>query len=82
MYAVLEQNFIAEAVLEKSDSGFGTKIGILGTLFGCWHTQLSRPVTTKHASYRSCLDCGARKQFDPRTLQTSGPYFYPPSVAA
>ncbi len=79
MQAVLEQNLIAEAIINRSEIPFGKKIGIIGKLFGCWHKEMSRPFTTRSSSYRSCLDCGARRHFDPADFKTSGPYFYPPS---
>jgi hypothetical protein len=82
MQGVLEQNFIAEALINRTNGSFGKKIGFLGTVFGCWHKELSRPFTSKRMSYRSCLACGARKQFDPNNLTTIGPFYYPPTVAS
>lgn len=81
MEATLDQRRIAESVLEKTDGSFGSRIGFLGKLFGCWHKNLSRPFTNRRASYRACLDCGARKEFNTETLSTSGPFYYPPSVS-
>jgi hypothetical protein len=82
MQAILEQNLIAEALINKHDDPFGQKIGVLGTLFGCWHKDLSRPVTNRKMSYRACLECGARKQFNTRSFKTSGPFYYPPAASA
>jgi|SRR5690349_18149302 hypothetical protein len=82
MQAVLEQNIIAESVINRTDGSFGKKIGIIGTLFGCWHKDLSRPFTNKRVSYRTCLQCGARRKFDTRSLETSGPFYYPPKVVS
>jgi len=81
MQAVLEQCRIAEAIINRTNGAFGNKIGIIGSLFGCWHKQLSRPFTNRNASYRACLQCGARKRFDTQTLQTVGPFYYPPAVS-
>ena len=81
MQAILEQNRIAEAVINRTDRVFGGKIGLFGALFGCWHKQLSRPFTIGRDSYCACLQCGARKQFDTQTLQMFGSFHYPPTLA-
>lgn len=59
---------------------FGEKVGLLAALFGCWHEDLSRPFVQGKTSYRACLKCGARKQFNPGTLKTHGNFYYPPLV--
>ncbi len=59
---------------------FGQKIGLAVKLFGCWHTNISRPFTNGKISYRSCLQCGARKKFNPETLETHGNFYFPPSL--
>lgn len=83
MQAVLEQNVIAEALINRHEEPFGQKIGFFSTLFGCWHNNLSRPFTNKkRLSYRACMECGARKQFDTRSFKTSGPFYYPPKVTS
>ena len=81
MQTILEQNRIAESLINRTGEAFGNKIGLLGTLFGCWHRSLSRPFTIGNDSYRACLDCGARKHFDPETLKTFGSFHYPPTVS-
>ena len=80
MQAILEQNRIASAIINRTDNAFGGKIGLLGKLFGCWHKQISRPFTIGRDSYCACLNCGARKQFDTETLQAFGAFHYPPSL--
>ncbi|HEY8559762.1 MAG TPA: hypothetical protein VIL74_05120 [Pyrinomonadaceae bacterium] len=59
---------------------FGKKIGLIAKLFGCWHENLSRPFTRGKTSYRSCLECGARKPFNAETLETYGNFYAPPPV--
>ena len=81
MQAVLEQNRIAQSLAVQTENEFGTKIGLIGKLFGCWHKELSRPFTNKKSSYRTCLHCGARKHFDAQNLKTFGPFYYPPTIA-
>ena len=80
MQVGLEQNRIADKAINRTKHVFGEKIGIFGKMFGCWHKQLSRPFTSLRESYRVCLDCGARKQFDTENLKTFGPFYYPPTV--
>lgn len=60
---------------------FGEKVGFLVSLFGCGHRNLSRPFSHKTVAYRSCLQCGARKQFDTQTLQTFGRFYNSPSAS-
>lgn len=80
MQAILEQNLIAAVVNDRTNGSFGKKIGVFGKLFGCWHKELSRPFTNKKRSYRTCLDCGARAEFDTNSFRTLGTFYYPPSV--
>jgi hypothetical protein len=81
MEMILEQNRIAQTVLNRTDKVFGDRIGIMGKIFGCWHKELSRPFTNQKSSYRSCLNCGALKHFDAENLKTVGPFYYPPTVS-
>ena len=55
---------------QLDERAFGKKLGIVTRLVGCRHTRISRPFGSGEASYRSCLSCGARKPFNPRTLET------------
>ncbi len=57
---------------------FGDKVGIFVRLFGCGHRNLSRPFSHKRVAYRTCLQCGARKQFNTQTLETVGGFYNPP----
>lgn len=81
MEAILDQGIIAESILNRTNGAFGGKIGVIGKIFGCWHKQLTRPFTNRNASYRACLNCGARKKFDTKTLRTTGPFYYPPAIS-
>lgn len=84
MQAILEQQNVWET--EKSNqeglqiNNVQTdkkRVGIIAGLFGCWHKQLSRPFTTHRDSYRVCVHCGARRGFNPKTLQTHGAFYFP-----
>lgn len=68
----------SEELNVKDREIFGQKIGFLTTLFGCWHTNVSRPFIRGNTAFRTCLECGARKRFDPQTLKTHGSFYYPP----
>jgi hypothetical protein len=61
---------------------FGKKSGVIAKLFGCWHDNLSRPFKQNKTAYRSCLECGARRQFNPDTLETHGKFYFPPVIKA
>lgn len=64
---------------KRIDKGvFGKKVGVIAKLFGCWHENISRPFVQGKTAYRSCLKCGARKQFNPETLETYGTFYFPP----
>ncbi len=65
----------------KADKGiFGEKVGFIDKIFGCSHSNISRPFGQGKIVYRSCLQCGARKQFNPETLETFGGFYYPPLI--
>jgi hypothetical protein len=59
---------------------FGQKMDLVTKLFGCWHGNISRPFIEGKTAYRSCLKCGARKPFNPETLETRGNYYFPPFI--
>ena len=80
MQMALEQNRATEMVTTQTEDAFGTKIGLIGKLLGCWHKELSRPFSNKKFGYRTCLHCGARKRFDAQNLKTFGPFYYPPII--
>jgi hypothetical protein len=69
-----------KSITESDEIVFGAKVGLVVKLFGCWHTNISRPFTNGKVSYRSCLQCGARKKFNPETLETHGSFYFPPSI--
>ena len=78
MQAVLEATFTENNVARSTKSIVrGRKVGILGSLFGCWHKRLTRPFSDRNTSYRACLDCGARRTFDTNTFKTTGSYYFP-----
>ena len=47
---------------------------LVGSLLGCWHRRMSWPITRDGQTYRSCLKCGVRRNFDPKTWKNYGPF--------
>jgi hypothetical protein len=45
-------------------------------LFGCRHKEMSRPFTDQGQTFRTCLDCGARRQFNLRRWEMQGDFYY------
>ena len=45
--------------------------------FFCWHRKMSRPFTRDGETYRVCLRCGVRRQFDLEQWRTKGNYYRP-----
>jgi hypothetical protein len=80
MQAVIEQRLITDSAVEKAPDFSGTKIGFLTRLFGCQHRRLTRPIADGKAAFMSCLECGARREFDTENFTASGPFHYPPTV--
>jgi hypothetical protein len=70
-------NGIIESENQAGTGLFAKKVGLIGKLFGCGHGDLSRPFSQGKIGYRSCLKCGAVKQFNLETLETFGGFYYP-----
>jgi hypothetical protein len=50
--------------------------GWITRLFGCRHREMSRPFSVQGQAYRSCVDCGARRQFNLQRWEMQGDYYY------
>ena len=50
---------------------------LLSRVLICWHRKMSRPFTRQGETYRVCLRCGMRRQFDLREWKTKGDYYNP-----
>lgn len=81
MQSILEQNLGLQRVDVRSGYLRRERIGIFAKLFGCRHRRLTRPFTNNNSSYRACLGCGARREFDTKSFKTLGAFYYPHSVA-
>jgi len=53
------------------------RMGLAAWLFGCHHKRLSLPRSNASESYRECVNCGARRNFNAETWQTIGPFYFP-----
>jgi hypothetical protein len=45
-------------------------------VFGCWHADLSRPFSREGRAYRTCLNCGAQRQFHLGKWEMQGQFYY------
>ena len=50
----------------------------LTRLFGCRHRNMSPPFTGGEETYRSCMNCGARRLFNVGRGKMTGAYYYAP----
>ena len=48
-------------------------------IFGCPHKEMSRPFSRQGETYRVCINCGARRQFDAQTWNSSGRHYFKPA---
>lgn len=78
MQGLLEQNLTLGRLTDRNDDSRDLKIGLLSSIFGCWHKKLSRPFTDNKGSYVVCIECGARKSFDTKSFKTLGNFYYAP----
>jgi len=62
---------------ENEKSSAERRPSIVSALFGCWHWNQSRPITVAGDTYRTCLQCGARRRFDKERMKPFGPYYFP-----
>ena len=81
-------SFVLQNVFQNLRSGemrldekvFGKKLGIVSRLFGCQHRRVTRPMGSAGSAYLSCIECGARKHFNTKTLETSKSFYSAPAV--
>ncbi len=58
----------------------GEKQGNLNRFFGCWHLNMSNPITKNAATFKYCMNCGLRRIYDLENHKATGA-FYRPSVS-
>jgi hypothetical protein len=54
----------------------GKVSNIVTRVFGCWHGELSRPFSRDGRAYRTCLSCGAQRQFNLGNWEMQGSFYY------
>ena len=64
---------------QSVDTSF-EKQSVVKRVFGCWHLKMSRPKTENKVTYRYCIKCGMRRNYDLETFKNSGS-FYKPTVS-
>jgi hypothetical protein len=82
MQAVLEQKVVTGPIVARRSDKRMKRVGFLGSLFGCWHKRLTRPISDRESTYQSCVECGARRQVDAANFKAFGPFYYPANIAA
>ena len=61
------------------DASLGRQLSLITRLVGCSHKEMGRPFSEGKTRYRSCLKCGARRQFNEKTFETFGKFYLPPA---
>ena len=59
-----------------SSSLTGRLDSLMARVFGCRHTDMSRPFSRDGRTYRSCLNCGAQRQFNLGNWKMTGGFYY------
>jgi hypothetical protein len=59
-----------------SSSVTGRIGSLVARVFGCRHAEMSRPFSRDGRAYRSCLNCGAQRQFNLGNWQMQGRFYY------
>jgi len=54
-----------------------TLLFLVSKIWSCWHRKMSRPFTHDGETYRVCLKCGMRREFDLKTWKTGHSYYFP-----
>ena len=69
---------IANSNISPVDSlSVSRRIGtLMARVFGCRHAEMSRPFSRDGRAYRSCLSCGAQRQFNLGNWQMTGSFYY------
>ncbi len=71
-----------EQTKDSNSFSQGRKVSLMAKLFGCRHRNIGRPFTNGETAYRTCLNCGARRQFNTDTMETHGNFYFPPVIKA
>jgi hypothetical protein len=67
---------IASSTVPQMDSLTGRLNTLVARVFGCRHADMSRPFSRDGRTYRSCLNCGAQRQFNLGNWKMQGGFYY------
>jgi hypothetical protein len=76
----IQENRIFSPISQPEIFEFGNPIirgvkYLFTRVFTCWHVRLSRPFTHGKESYRVCLRCGMRREFDLQSWKSVGRFY-------
>jgi hypothetical protein len=72
--AMVEPSVVTRRSVELAH--FSTINGALKRVFGCWHREMSLPFTRGNETYRTCVNCGARRRFDLQRWTMVGGFYH------
>jgi len=64
------------APMDHSSSVTRRLSSLMARVFGCRHAEMSRPFSRDGRAYRSCLNCGAQRQFNLGNWEMTGRFYY------
>ena len=65
------------AAMHSRKKSTHTLFFLVSRIWSCWHRTMSRPFTHDGETYRVCLKCGMRREFDLQTWKTTHSYYFP-----
>ena len=71
--AIIDNHSNIRQIAPPLSGGIG---GWLTSLLGCRHKKMSRPFSSQGQTYRTCLECGARRQFNVGRWEMQGDSYY------
>lgn len=77
MQAAAHLNIPNSSVARLGSSSFSGKISnLMARVFGCRHAEMSRPFSRDGRAYRSCVNCGAQRQFHLGKWEMTGGFYF------
>ena len=77
MQAAAHLNIPNSSVAPLGSSSLSGRISnLMARVFGCRHAAMSRPFSREGRAYRSCLNCGAQRQFHLGKWEMTGGFYY------
>ena len=73
------ETMVERAVVNRwslESAHFSTIKSALKRVFGCWHREISLPFTRGNETYRTCVNCGARRRFDLERWAMVGGFYH------